>query len=221
MDGPKTAAMAGLLAGELDPAGPAGPDGPLRQGKVTAVAADGTVSVIVAGAAAAITGIFCFSSYAPVVNDIVWLFEDRGRYWVIGTVGLPKGPLGWLGQTTITAGQAGITAEADLTGFSVTVTVRPSRRIRVSAALLVSRTVVDGSSTAYIKEGGTYLFQANIEPHIANESIISTPHIPLTPTAGSHTYKLSLLRNSGTGTTALVAGALFPSFILVEDIGPV
>ena len=39
------------------------------------------------------------------------------------------------------------------------------------------------------------------------------------PSGGSHTYKLSVLRLSGTGSLTMYAGAAYPAFILVEDIG--
>jgi hypothetical protein len=42
----------------------------------------------------------------------------------------------------------------------------------------------------------------------------------ITPSAGAHTYKLTLQRNSGTGTVRIFADADVPAFILVEDLGP-
>jgi hypothetical protein len=43
--------------------------------------------------------------------------------------------------------------------------------------------------------------------------------VVLTPSAGSHTYKLSLARAAGTGSLTLGAGATFPAYIMVEGIG--
>jgi hypothetical protein len=41
----------------------------------------------------------------------------------------------------------------------------------------------------------------------------------LTPSTGSHTYKLSAERPQGTANITMQAGSTFPAFILVEDVG--
>jgi len=63
-----------------------------RQGKVTAVAADGTLSVQVAGSAAVLTGIKALASVCPLVGGGVWLATDGLDILAIGTVA-PVGPV--------------------------------------------------------------------------------------------------------------------------------
>jgi hypothetical protein len=126
---------------------------------------------------------------------------------------------GTLGYEEVTANQGGITTETDLTGLSVTVTVGASRRIKVTAAGNVFRSVADGTSVLRIKEGVTTLQRLQYQPNVINEGEFRQGSAILTPSAGSHTYKLSLERTTGTGTVTFDAMADRPGFILVEDIG--
>lgn len=123
-----------------------------------------------------------------------------------------------LGYAEVTVGQAGITAAVDLTGLSTSVTVPAGRRLRISAFIQNTRTVVDGTSRLQIQEGATVLQTIDIQPNIGSESVEATGSVVLTPSAGTHTYKLTLSRVTGTGTTALVATTTNPAYILVEDI---
>ena len=129
---------------------------------------------------------------------------------------------GTLGYAQVIADQTGITTETDLTGLTVAVTVGAGRRIRVTASVLVYGSVVSDEFIVNIKEGATVLQRAGYDsltgagtsrPTSVERSVV------LTPSAGSHTYKLSLLRNQGTGSLTSSAGTTFPAFILVEDIG--
>lgn len=63
----------------------------LRQGTTTAVAADGTLSVTVAGSAVVVTGIKALASVCPKVGAGVWLATDGRDLFAIGTI-LPVGP---------------------------------------------------------------------------------------------------------------------------------
>lgn len=128
--------------------------------------------------------------------------------------------LGTLGYAQVTANQGTITTEQDLTGLTVTVTVVAGDRIRITAHVRVAAT--GGASDIpelRIKEGTTIL--ALDRCHFSTASILSTLHgeVVLSPTAGAHTYKLSLVRDTGSGTLTMSAGATFPAFILVEGIG--
>lgn len=131
-------------------------------------------------------------------------------------------PRGWLGYAEVTAAQTltNTAVETDMTGLTVTVTVGTNRRIRISAQGVLSRTVADGVTVGRIKEGGTELNRwAQHSPSATTEFDNATGAAVLTPTAGSHTYKLTLQRFSGTGNVTLNAAATNPAFILVEDIG--
>jgi hypothetical protein len=126
---------------------------------------------------------------------------------------------GTLGYAQVTANQGGFSAETDLTSLAVTVTVGSGRRIRISFCGLTERTVADGVNRFAIKEGATTLQLVDEVPTPASITKTATGSVILTPTAGSHTYKLTLQRVTGTGTVQLTANATFPFYILVEDIG--
>jgi hypothetical protein len=138
---------------------------------------------------------------------------------VLTSANFNKLPGGWIGYAEVTANQAGIVAETDLTSLTVTVTVGTSRRIRVRAQARASKSVADGNVVLYVKEGATYL--TGIDAQMANTTAETTiaGDVILTPTSGAHTYKLAM-NLAGTGTVTMGAGAAYPAFILVEDIGP-
>lgn len=127
--------------------------------------------------------------------------------------------LGTLGYAQVTASQGSITTEVDLTGLAVTVTVAAGRRIRISGYGLFQSTVTDDVCELRIKEGATLLnlWTGTVRP--ANINKTADAHVILTPSTGSHTYKLTAIRNSGTGTVTFGAAATLPAYILVEDIG--
>jgi hypothetical protein len=133
--------------------------------------------------------------------------------------GLPRG---WLGYAEVSANQTVSTGtETDLTGLSLTVTVGTSRRIRVKGQGILTRTVADGLTLGRIKEGAVELARwAQHAPSAATEYDAASGEAVLTPTAGAHTYKLTLHRFSGTGSAVLNAAAGALAFILVEDLGP-
>lgn len=128
-------------------------------------------------------------------------------------------PSGQLGYAEITTGQTTISTEVDISGLSVTVSVPIGRRIRISAQVGAQRTVVDGLNRLRIKEGATTLQLRDVPVRGALEgSIVHQADVVITPSAGSHTYKLSYERVTGSGTVNADASSTEPGFILVEDI---
>lgn len=130
--------------------------------------------------------------------------------------------IGVLGYAQVTANQT-LTANTDLTGLSVTVTVGNNRRIRVTGKVSWNNENAGANyGTLAIMESGTEL-NANYIGLLGNGSIgeegsVITQSI-LTPSAGAHTYNLR-----GLGTVfnlIMTASATRPAFILVEDLGPV
>lgn len=127
---------------------------------------------------------------------------------------------GTLGFAQITASTAAISADTDIPGLSVTVIVGAGRRILISCMTPFDRTVADGLTRIHIKEGATNLQNLDGFVRAATEGAIALQgSVVLTPSAGTHTYKLSIERLSGTGTTRLVLAVGQPAHILVEDIG--
>lgn len=137
---------------------------------------------------------------------------------VLTSANFSRLPGGWTGYAEVTAAQTGITTVTDLTSLSVTIGVGTGRRIRITGHAEVTRTVADGLTVGRIAEGATQLgcwcvsFEGSYD--LAEGSVV------IAPTAGTHTYKLTLERSSGTGTVGISAGTTDPAFILVEDIGP-
>jgi len=127
--------------------------------------------------------------------------------------------LGTLGRAEALGTQTGITAIVDLSGLSVTVVVATGRRIRIKASTNWASTVAGDIGRLQIIEGTDTV-------QLANFQVVNTVHrwpavceVELTPSAGSHTYKLQGGRVSGTGTFQMQADNTNPAFILIEDIG--
>lgn len=125
-----------------------------------------------------------------------------------------------LGYAQVVADQTGITTEASLTGLSVTVSVTAGHKIKITGHVRAASAVSQDVSELRIKETTTVLALDRVSQ--ANSSGLKSLHseVVLTaPSAGSHTYHLTLLRDSGSGTYTMSAGATYPAFILVEDLG--
>lgn len=142
----------------------------------------------------------------------------------ITTVDYTVSPLGnypsaptLLGYAEVTSNQTGITTEVDLTGLTVTVTVPAGgRRVKITGYCEVSTTGTAGRTTMYIKESTTKLQQASALNAIASSGANINCQAVILPSAGSHTYKLSMESTSGTSNTATSASA--PAYILAELI---
>lgn len=123
-----------------------------------------------------------------------------------------------LGYAEVVAQQGSIVTETDLTSLTVTVTVAASRRLRISGYCAFFSTVAADSGRLSIKEGATLLQLGQDSVPGATQAITLNPTRIIIPSAGSHTYKLTMQRTSGSGTLTMDAGATYPAFILVEDI---
>jgi hypothetical protein len=125
---------------------------------------------------------------------------------------------GTLGYAQVTANQGSITAEVDLTSLTVTVTVVAGRRLKITGSVTYSNSTANAGMIVYIKEGGTYLGRGTGSHGVANQEVTPALVAVVTPSAGSHTYKLSAQsQNGGTATTSTVNS--IPLFIHVEDVG--
>lgn len=58
----------------------------LRQGVVTDVAADGSLSVAIAGSAVSVSGVRMLASAAATTSDVVWMLTDGVDLIVIGAL---------------------------------------------------------------------------------------------------------------------------------------
>lgn len=126
-------------------------------------------------------------------------------------------PSSVLGYVETAANGADITAETQI--LSVTVFVPANRKIRVTGHVGFDRTVTDGLSRAVLREDGNLIQLRDADTLTAgNGAADVSPEIVRSPTSGVHTYTLHFSRITGTGTTRIVAGAGFPTYLLVEDI---
>ena len=127
-------------------------------------------------------------------------------------------PLGTLGYAQVTANQTGITTEVDLTSLTVTVTAVTGRRLRITGKIEAASSVAADTLVLNIKESTTVLNRALASAPAATGAVTMTATAIVTPTAASHTYKLSLSR-VGTGTAEMDAASTQPAYILCEDVG--
>lgn len=131
-------------------------------------------------------------------------------------------PWGVLGYKQIVANQTPIVALADLTGLSLAVTYRANRRIRVTGSALFSSSIANDQISGYITDAANNIKQRFFQDEVlvANQAIAGERSFTFVSTSGAATFKLRGERTSGTGNVTLFADPLFPSFILIEDLGP-
>ncbi len=123
---------------------------------------------------------------------------------------------GVLGYAQVTANQTGISTTTDLAGLTVTVTVSSGRRIRITGVGRLNQNTGTAQTVFAIQEGATVINLATIEAGASwTEAPVAMAIVQ--PTAGVHTYKLTLA--TGANTVDLLASATNPAWIMVEDIG--
>lgn len=128
-------------------------------------------------------------------------------------------PVGVLAQASVTATQGSITAAVDLTGLAVTVTVPAGRVLRISGFTTFTNTTAGDGVLLFINEGGTVLQTSYNMGPTANQAFVVPIEVILSPSAGTHTYKLRAQTEvGGTATLQAGTGSPGPAYILVEDI---
>ena len=123
----------------------------------------------------------------------------------------------------VTANQASITAQADLTGLTATYTAVANRKIRVAVIgqyQLTAAGSTDVWQSTIFKDGSQ--IQSFSQPVILGSRDSGFQVVAYdSPTAGSHTYKARGGRGAtGLGTYQMSASAAVPATIIVEDLGP-
>ena len=141
---------------------------------------------------------------------------------------------GRIGYAETSTAQA-VSAETDLTGLAVTVTIGANRAIRIEAHVPVGGYGAGTSGErgyVRIKEGTTEFSGDAVIENISSGIIINgtakpsaiSGHVDFpTPTAGAHTYKLTLqgLSTANANTSATTCPATTrPCYIAVYDDGP-
>ena len=162
----------------------------------------------------------------PYIGESAYQYDgtnDEGL-WLRNTAGQWRKswnmPWGVIGYVEVTANQTGISTITDLTSLTLTATYVANRRIRITGDISFQNNASGSYTRLSIREGTTVLNSRQQQGfnNLLDQGITVTE--VLSPTAGSHTYKLSLTMSSGSSTTALIASATQPSYLLIEDIGP-
>lgn len=134
--------------------------------------------------------------------------------------GIDRLPGGWIGYAERTT-DVGSISSAKPMGLSVAVTVPAGRRLRISTRCSFNSTVANDDMRVYIREDGTTVNYGDITcGRTSGDHYTIGFDVVRTPGAGTVTYDIYATRSGGTGVGALRAGSDYPSFILVEDIGP-
>lgn len=122
----------------------------------------------------------------------------------------------------IPASVAGVSVVAPGTdlGGNVTATFVANRRIRVEAQIDMQGTVVGDMMSLNLVKDGAQVSRWSSPVIKANSDQTAKVSYLDTPTAGVHTYKLAISRNSGTGQIASTSGGIISPHFLVEDLGP-
>lgn len=129
------------------------------------------------------------------------------------------GPFGVRGYVEATATQSSLEAGVDLTGLSVTITFPANRRVRLAAYAPLQGSVAGDLARLDIKDGSTVVCGDQQRLETANTGFHAERFV--TPTVGSHTYKLTATRTTGTGTLILAATSTNAAWLSVTDLGPI
>jgi hypothetical protein len=139
---------------------------------------------------------------------------------VLHSADITKLPGGWIGYVEKTVNQTGISGITDITSLSVTVTVNTTRTILITGHFGAFDVTSNCYVKGYIREGSTTLGVFVDDNLLAGQRGSGEGSVWLQPTAGSHTYFLSMSASAGTVDLDCTANDPGSSFILVQDLGP-
>lgn len=129
-----------------------------------------------------------------------------------------KLPGGLIGYANVTSTQSTITSAVDLTSFTLTVTVGTSRIIRVAWHVPVQQGTNNDGFIVTLLESSTQLGSGAQTMTSNAVGVTIDGYVILSPSAGSHTYKLQGAQLVG-GTCATTCSATNPGSLIVEDLG--
>lgn len=149
--------------------------------------------------------------------------STEGPYWYNGSAWRLPWSMGWgrIAGALATSNQGSITTVVDLTSLTVTFTAVANRIYEITGEVTMASTIATDVVAVVIADGSnTQVQKRSAAIGIANVGASASASVEVTPSAGSVTYKLRGLRDSGTGTVTAVALANQPNLIRVKDIGP-
>jgi hypothetical protein len=150
---------------------------------------------------------------------------SAGDTWTAARVNdLPQGIIGYATPITASVGPTSGTTELDVITAPAVVLAASDRRLRLRFDCRgLSCTNVGDTFVLRIKEGSTTLKDASYLPSNTGVASIGSDFeaIVSSPTAASHTYKVTIVRAGGTGTASVSATATAAITFYVEDCGKV
>ncbi len=171
-----------------------------------------TVTNLVNGAVNAIEAKVGIGASTPAANTVLTSTGTGNSTWNPRPGMLPSG------YAQVTANQTAITTLVDLTGLTVTVNVPAGATIKITGYIPhFASGEANDTFSLYIYEGSTQL-SLSVNQTVTDGSGVPPCMVILTPTAGSHTYKLSAAANGSLPSLTMEASTASPAFILVELI---
>lgn len=156
-------------------------------------------------------------TYAP---DWILVEDITGQPGPVASASVPVGQLGYAEFTGATQTIGATATETDLTNLSVNVTVPAGRTIRVTGFVHARSSVATDTLYLRIREDGSNNRGFAYINELATNPNTSAIQAVFSPTAGAHTYKITVTRATGTGSVTMYGAAGEPSWIMVEDITP-
>lgn len=118
----------------------------------------------------------------------------------------------------VNSSQSNISTEVDITGLSVDVTVASGgSKVKITGFLPLMHGTPGDRAALRIKEGSTTLQTAYYG--VVAEGAALSVEIIITPSAGSHTYKLTIQRDTGSNNINLYMDSTTKGLIAVEQLG--
>ena len=153
------------------------------------------------------------SKVLPIASSIPYAVTDS-----LGNLICNRSPNSTiLGYRQVVASQGGITTtRTDITGANATVKVPANRKIEIEASFNVQSTVAADVAECDIMESSTIIKQWYTVLRNANNQENTFNKVTISPTAGTHTYKLAVIRAAGSGTITNAASATAICFIQIK-----
>lgn len=124
---------------------------------------------------------------------------------------------GWVGYVLSTSTQTFTGIETDVTDLTMSLTIPTGRMIKVSWNVITQSSVDQDNVLVRCYRAASIIGKKYEEVDI-NEPITIAGWGIDTPSAGTYTYKIAVIRSGGSGTVSL-KGATASHEFLVEDIG--